>query len=83
MLKRRQPKQKQVVVTRRALEIFRGMQSLERGSDPWYDLHHELHKELSARPWEYPLDSKNGWHIWTALHDALDAAERRQLVAAK
>jgi hypothetical protein len=76
MLKRRAPKLRQVQVTPRALEIFRQMQPLERGaSDEWYDLHLLLHREMQARPWEYPLDSKNGWHIWTALCAALDAAE--------
>jgi hypothetical protein len=76
MLKRRQPKPRQVRVTPRALEIFRQMERYERGScDAWYDLHAQLHRELQCRPWEYPLDSANGWHIWTALCDALDAAE--------
>jgi hypothetical protein len=83
MLKRRQPKQRQVQVTPRALEIFRQMQPLERGSDAWYDLHLQLHREVGAKVWEYPLDSKNGWHIWTALTDALEAAERVEAEASE
>jgi hypothetical protein len=74
-LKRRKPKERMVTVTPRAVEIFRQMEPLERGCDAWYDLHLLLHRELQCKPWEYPLDSVNGWHIWTALCDALDALE--------
>jgi hypothetical protein len=84
-LKRRRPKERTVVITPRALEVFRAMQFLDRKSDEWYAAHEVLHKELGCRPWEYPLDSRNGTYIWTALEDALEVAERRQLetVAAK
>jgi hypothetical protein len=77
-LKRRRPKERMVSVTPRALELFRQMESLRRGTDEWYDLHEQLHREMQARPWEYPLDSCNAPHIWEALEKAAEAAELRE-----
>ena len=77
-LKRRKPKERAVTITPRALELFFAMERLERGCDEWYDLHCQLHRELQCRPWEYPLDSRNAPHIWSALENAAEAAEARQ-----
>jgi hypothetical protein len=77
-LKRRKPLQRQVVISARALELFLMMERLERGCDQWYDLHALLCKEVAAKPWEYPLDSRNAPHIWSALESAAEAAEARQ-----
>jgi hypothetical protein len=77
-LKRRRPKERMVTITPKALELFLAMERLERGTDAWYDLHELLHRELQCRPWEYPLDSRNGTYIWDALEKAADAAEARQ-----
>jgi hypothetical protein len=87
MLKRRVPKPRQIQVTPRALQLFEQLQQIPRGTERWYDVHELLHKELGAKVWEWPLDTRNGAHIWEALLDALDAAEaaeaaRRQVEVA-
>jgi hypothetical protein len=74
-LKRRRPKERMVTVTPKALELFLAMERLERGCDEWYDRHAELHKEVGARPWEYPLDSRNATHIWDALEKGAAASK--------
>ena len=83
-LKRRRPKERMVSVTPRAVQLFLELQRHQRSSDGWYDVHLLLHRELQCRPWEYPLDSAEcAAHIWSALENAAEAAERKQLVAAK
>jgi hypothetical protein len=76
-LKRRRPKERTVVITPKAIELFLAMERLERG-DEWYDLHELLCKEVGAKPWEFPLDSRNAPHIWEALENAAEAAELRE-----
>jgi hypothetical protein len=78
MLKRRQPKLRQVQVSPRALQLFLELQTHERGSEPWWTLHEQLWRELGARVWEWPLDCRTGYHYWTELEAAAEAAERRQ-----
>ena len=75
MLKRRVPKPRLPQISQRALELFNELQTYPRGSERWYDVHGLLHKELGAKIWEWPLDTRNGWHYWLAL---TEAAERRQ-----
>ena len=75
MLKRRQPKPRLPQITPRALQLFNELQTHERGTDVWYSIHDALHRELGAKIWEWPLDTRNGWHYWLAL---TEAAERRQ-----
>jgi hypothetical protein len=75
MLKRRQPKTRLPQITERALQLFEQLQQIPRSTDAWYDVHGLLHKELGAKIWEWPLDTRNGWHYWLAL---TEAAERRQ-----
>jgi hypothetical protein len=84
MLKRRMPKQRQIQITARALQLFEQLQQIPRGTERWYDVHGLLHKELGARVWEWPLDCNVGAHYWAAL-EAAEAAEsmRRQVAAAK
>ena len=77
-LKRRKPKERAVVITPRALELFRQMELLKRGTDEWYALHEQLHREMQCRPWEYPLDGRNAPHVWEALEKAAEAAELRE-----
>jgi hypothetical protein len=85
MLKRRQPKPRVPQISPRALQLFEQLQQIPRGTERWYDVHGLLHKELGARIWEWPLDCRTGYHLWTELEAAAEAAERRQgeVVAAK
>jgi hypothetical protein len=77
-LKRRRPKERMVTITARALELFNELGQHPRGCELWYDIHALLHKEVDAKPWEYPLDSMNATHIWEALENAAAAAELRE-----
>jgi hypothetical protein len=85
MLKRRASKQRQFVITQRALQLFLELQTHERSTDTWYSVHNALHKELGARMWEWPLDCRVGGPYWFALEAAAEAAEsaRRQVAVAK
>jgi hypothetical protein len=85
MLKRRQPKQRQFVITPRALQLFLELQTHERSTDAWYSVHDALHKELGARFHEWPLDTRVGGPYWDALAAAVEAAEaaRQPIVVAK
>jgi hypothetical protein len=85
MLKRRQPKQRQVQITARALQLFEQLQQIPRGTERWYDVHGLLHKELGARMFEWPLDCRVGGPYWFALEAAAEAAEsaRQPIAAAK
>jgi hypothetical protein len=76
-LKRRRPKERQVAITPRAIELFNELQRQVYPTDAWFDVHALLHKEVGARPWEYPLHSVNATHMWNAL-EAAAAAEARQ-----
>ena len=80
-LKRRRPKERAIVITPRAIELYLAMERLERGCDEWYDLHAELHTELACKPWEYPLDGRNATHVWDALEKAADEARQRSETA--
>jgi hypothetical protein len=82
MLKRRQPKPRIPQISPRALQLFLQLQTYERGSERWYDVHGLLHKELGARVWEWPLDTRTGYHYWAELEAAAEAAERRQVEVA-
>jgi len=55
-------------ITPRAVELFEAMgrlrftcpppspsRSLCGGCQRWYDLHDELHRELGAKPWQWPV----------------------------
>jgi len=79
MLKRRVPKQRQFVITPRALQLFLELQTHERSTDIWYSIHDALHKELGARMFEWPLDCRVGGPYWAALEAAAEAAERRRV----
>jgi hypothetical protein len=85
MLKRRASKQRQFVITPRALELFLELQTHERSTDTWYSVHDALHKELGARMWEWPLDCRVGGPYWFALEAAAEAAEsaRQPIAVAK
>jgi len=77
-LKRRRPKARMVTITPRAIELFNELQRQVYPTDAWFDVHALLHKEVDAKPWEYPLDSVNATHIWSALENAAAAAEARR-----
>jgi hypothetical protein len=63
-----------VQITPRAVELFVAMgplrctcpspkpptQSTCPGCEHWYDLHDELHRELGAKPWEWPYVARQG-----------------------
>jgi hypothetical protein len=82
-VKKRVDKRRDVVITDRAIAIFREMRAAARrctcGPDDsidkcsacerWYDLHSELHSELSLPPW-----------IWPCLRHTLDECSDRRFV---
>lgn len=41
-------------ISPRARELFRQLQAETEGSSRWWELHGELHEELSLKPWEWP-----------------------------
>lgn len=82
MLKRRVPKPRVPQISPRALQLFNELQTHQRSTDAWYEVHELLHKELQAKIWEWPLDCRTGYHLWTELEAAAEAAERRQVEVA-
>jgi hypothetical protein len=78
-IKRRRPKGRMVTVTPRALELFRELQRQKYPTDAWFDVHLLLHREMQARPWEYPLHRNvYAMPIWEALEKAAEAADARE-----
>jgi hypothetical protein len=67
-VKRRIDKRRDVVISDRAIAIFREMRAVTRrctcgpddsidkcsACEQWYDLHSELHRELNLPPWIWP-----------------------------
>jgi hypothetical protein len=94
------------MITPRAVELYESMGALRctclppprpptRGPCPgcakWYDLHDQLHRELAARPWEWPIVARRSpkragstaWNETIAGTMAqLDEAVRRRRAAA-
>jgi hypothetical protein len=78
-VKRRVSKQRDVIVTDRAIEIFREMRAAARRCScettseclacRWGDLHGELHSELKLPPW-----------IWPCLQHTLDECSGQRFV---
>jgi hypothetical protein len=77
-LKRRRPKDRQIPITPRAIDLFHKLRRQKYPSDAWHEVHALLHQEVGAKPWEYPLNTQNGWHIWSALEKAAEASEVRR-----
>jgi len=73
-VKRRQSKHRALVISPRAIELYKLMDQLPERDDQWWAWHAELCREVQARPWEYPLDTDNAGDIW----DRLTEAARRQ-----
>ena len=82
MLKRRQPKTRVPQISQHAIQLFNELQTHERGSELWWTLHEQLWRELQAKVWEWPLDTRTGYHYWAELEAAAEAAERRQVEVA-
>ena len=83
MLKRRQQKLRQFVITPRALQLFLDLQTHERSTDTWYSVHDALHKELGARWFEWPLDCRVGGPYWAALFEAAEKVRSAEAESAR
>jgi hypothetical protein len=56
-----------------ALGAFARMQRLEVDSDPWWEAHGVLHRELQLKPWEWPAYEDEQSELYRELRRALDA----------